>query len=180
MARTLKALPFVPDYVNLPAVRSFDCGDEPWEREVAAWIQGGPGGVLDDLQRGCEVWLYVTDEDGLVGLGSLAASRWQWPLPESPRVPISLIPMVGIQKRFWGKPDGPPDERFSARILDHLIFQAMGHTERQPLLGLFVDPRNVRAIRVYEKAGFTHFSKTYTDQASGVTYISMLLNLPTP
>jgi ribosomal protein S18 acetylase RimI-like enzyme len=88
--------------------------------------------------------------------------------------------MVGIQKRFWGKPDGPPDERFSAQILDHLIFQAIGHTERQPLLGLFVDPRDVRAIRVYEKAGFTRFSKTYTDAASGVTYISMLLNLPVP
>ena len=56
----------------------------------------------------------------------------------------------------------------------------MGHAERQPLLGLFVDPRNVRAIRVYEKAGFTRFSKTYRDQVSGVTYISMPLNLPIP
>lgn len=114
-----------------------------------------------------------------MGFGSLARSKWQWPLSESPRVPISLIPMVGIQKRHWGKPDGPPNERFSAQILDHLIFQAMQHTERHPLLELFVDPRNVRAIRVYEKAGFQRFSKTYTDQATGATYTSMLLNLPT-
>src|SRR5690349_5674425 len=45
MARTLKALPFLPEFVNLPAVQSFDCGDAPWEREVAAWIQVGLGGV---------------------------------------------------------------------------------------------------------------------------------------
>lgn len=87
--------------------------------------------------------------------------------------------MVGIQQAFWGKPDGPPNERYSAQILDHLIFQAMRHTERHPLLGLFVHPLNARAIRVYEKAGFEHFSKTYRDPETGVVYESMLLNLPT-
>ena len=76
----------------LPKVQQFDCGDEPWEREVSDWIKGGPGGVLDDLQRGCEVWLYANNSGELVGFGSLAASRWNWPSPTDPRVPISLIP----------------------------------------------------------------------------------------
>lgn len=107
-------------------------------------------------------------------------SRWPWPLPDSPHVPISLIPMVGIQKVYWGKPDGPPEERYSAQILDHLIYQAMQYTERHPLLGLFVDPRNVRAMRVYEKAGFVSFSKTYRDPDTGIVCESMLLNLPHP
>lgn len=75
MAHTLKTIPFMAEYVDSPAVRSFSCGSEPWEREVAAWIKGEPGGVLDDVQRGCEVWLYITDEDGLVGYGSLSPSR---------------------------------------------------------------------------------------------------------
>ncbi len=77
MPTVLRKLVFTPDL--LPEVQDFDCGDEPWEQEVAAWIKGSPGGVLDDLQRGCEVWLYVTEEEGLVGFGSLARSSWRWP-----------------------------------------------------------------------------------------------------
>lgn len=181
MPQTLHVIPFKPEHLALPEIRSFDCGNEPWEREVAEWIKGEPGGVLDAMRdRHCEVWLYASDADGLVGFGSLAPSRWPWPLPDSPRVPINLIPMVGIDRAFWGKPDGPADQRYSSQILDHLIFQAMQHSERHPLLGLFIHPQNVRARKVYERAGFAPFSKTYTDSDTGDAYESMLMNLPQP
>jgi RimJ/RimL family protein N-acetyltransferase len=43
-----------------------------------------------------------------------------------------------------------------------------------PLLGLFVHPENLRAIRAYERAGFRPFLQRYADRASGVTYQSMI------
>jgi len=174
----LRKIPFTPDL--LPSVQGFDCGDAPWEREVADWLKvpAGQGGAVDDLRRGCETWLYATDDGELVGVGSLTASRWNWPSAVDPRVPISLIPFVGVQRRFWGKPEGPPDERYSAQILGHLVFEAIQRRDRYPLVGLFVHPENVRAIRFYEKAGFAPFSKTYQDPTTGVVYRSMLLDLP--
>ncbi|MGI8549915.1 MAG: hypothetical protein ACR2PL_03805, partial [Dehalococcoidia bacterium] len=118
MPKILRRIPFTE--ALLPAVQDFYSGDELWEREASDWIKGGPGGVVDDMQRGCEVWLYATEDGLLVGFGSLAPSRWQWPLPDSPRISINLIPMLGVQRQFWGQPDGPPEERFSAQILDNL------------------------------------------------------------
>lgn len=68
----------------------------------------------------------------------------------------------------------------AAPILGHLILEATRHVERNPLLGLFVHPQNVRAKKVYGRAGFAPFSKTYPDPDTGVVYESMLLNLPQP
>ena len=66
----------------LPAVSDFDCGDEPFQREVSDWIRDTiPGGVSDALQRDTDVWLYSTEEGDLVGFGSLCRSLWSWPKP---------------------------------------------------------------------------------------------------
>jgi hypothetical protein len=97
-------------------------------------------------------------------------------LPEDPRVAINIIPNVAIQRQFWGKPDDPP--RYSAQMLDHLVFEARAHTDRQPLLGQYVDPRNARAIKAYRNAGFTDFHKLYQDD--GIEYVSMILKLEEP
>lgn len=175
MANSLTKVRFTEDY--LPAVSDFYCGDEPWEREVADWIRGGPGGVFDDMKRGAEVWLYGTDEEGLIGFGSLSASNWKWPDTSSRPIPINIIPMLGIRREFWGQPSGPGRKRYSAQIVEDLIAEARQHTERSPLLGLFVHPNNHRAIRAYEKVGFKRFFRTYTDQASGTIYHSMILRL---
>jgi len=60
----------------LPKVQGFDCGDEPWEREVADWLKAPSAeqGAIYDWYRGTEIWLYATEAGELVGVGSLGKS----------------------------------------------------------------------------------------------------------
>jgi hypothetical protein len=163
----------------LPFLADFDCGDEPWQKPLADWIKAPPGvknGALHELSKRkgkLEVWLHVNKSHEIVAYSALGVSNWEWPTSADPRVPISVIPNLAIQVKFWGKPVDPP--RYSKQILDHLIFEARKHSERQPLLGLFVDPRNERAIRAYQRAGFQTYFRRYADD--GVEYQSMLLKL---
>jgi hypothetical protein len=163
----------------LGAVADFDCGNEGWEKPLAEWVKAGPkvrNGALYEIKKRkgkLQVWPHINQADELVGYSSLGESSWEWPLPDDPRVPVSIIPNVAIQRRFWGKPDDPP--RYSRQIFDHLVFEARTHTGRHPLLGLYVDPRNVRAIKAYHNAGFTDFHRHYQDE--GIEYVSMILKL---
>lgn len=180
----------MPDYLRkipfgeelLKEVADFDCGDEEWERPLAAWIKAPPNvknGALYEMrkQKGkLTVWLHVNGVGDLVGYSALGASNWQWPTADDPRVPISVIPNVAIQKRFWGGPMGDPP-RYSTQILEHLIFEARRYQDRHPLLGLFVHPMNARAIKAYKAAGFAEYFRTYTDDEDDVEYVSMLLKL---
>jgi hypothetical protein len=181
MPDILRKIPFTEDLRE--AVRDFDCGSEPWEQPLNAWIKAGTevrNGALFERNQAAgkgkrlDVWLHVNQADELVGYSSLGESNWRWPLPSDPRVPISIIPNVAIQKRFHGKPDDPP--RYSKQILDHLVFEARRQTHRHPLIGLYVDPRNAVAVKVYRREGFQDF-QTYTDPADGVTYQGMILKL---
>jgi GNAT superfamily N-acetyltransferase len=172
MADLLIAVPFQAEHVDL--VRDFSCGEEAYERELAEWIQHDS---LPTLARGGKVWLYVTAQKEIVGYGSLAVSRWNYPAPSNKRISLALVPAVAIQKAFWGKPDGPCEERYSSQILDHLIVEAARLPTDIPFLGLFVHPDNHRAIRVYERHGFQQFSQTATDKATGVIYRGMIRSL---
>jgi len=155
-------------------VRDFSCGDEPYERDRATWIQSE---AAETIARGGNVWLYVTENRDVIGFGSLAVSRWNYPEPANRRVALALIPAVAVQKQFWGKPDGPRDNRYSSQILDDLILTAAQLKLDAPILGLFVHPENQRAIKAYERAGFIMFSKTYIDKATNVEYRSMIRRL---
>src|SRR5262249_50409861 len=163
----LSKRPFQPADIYLPAVQNFDCGTEPWELEVSDWIKGKPGGVLDDLNRAgsCEVWLYGTAEDGLVGFASLSEPSWGYPNRSDPKP--NLIPMLGIQRQFRGKPDGLKGDRYSAQIMDDIIAEARKHMERVPAIVLYVHPNNLRAIQFYRDTGFQDYHRTFTDQKSG-------------
>jgi RimJ/RimL family protein N-acetyltransferase len=171
----LRAIPYSADLQE--HVADFACGDEPYERELADWIRNE---ALPAMERGTRVWLFVTEEGDLVGYGSLGTTNWRWPDPKSERVTLNIIPAVAIQRHYWGKPDGPREQRYSTQILDHLIAEATDRTDTAPLLGLFVHPDNHRAIRAYERAGFTRFSHTYKDKETGVVYISMIYPLRRP
>lgn len=175
MPRELRKIPWNDEYIETEPVRSFHCGGEYWEREIEQWIKHD---VVEERRRmpPVEVWLYYTDEDGLIGYGSLGESRWRWPLPSGRRVPISIIPAVGIDRRFWGQPEGPPEGRFSNRIMADLVEEARQRHERVPVIGLYVHPDNRRAMRLYERLGFQYFHHTYRN-ADGIDYISMVLKL---
>lgn len=180
MQHILKRRRFVPEDLQLSAVQSFWCGNKPWEREVADWITNrAEEGVLHNMKHyGCDVWLYMTQDDVLVGFGSLGRSRWRWPEPHSNRVSISLIPMLGIKHEFHGKPDGVPiEDHYSTQILDDLIEEASEHHERHPLLGLFVHPQNTKAIDFYARHGFEPFTLTFWHEEFNVDYISMIRDL---
>jgi ribosomal protein S18 acetylase RimI-like enzyme len=175
MSGSLIAVEFTEQH--LPQVQDFDCGGESYERELADWIRQES---VPAIARGCKVWLYVTPQKEIIGYGSLALTRWNYPEPSSKRVALAVIPAVAIQKQFWGQPDGPKEGRFSSQILDHLIVKAAYLPTAVQVLGLFVHPQNQRAIKVYERAGFQHFTQTFTDKTTGITYRSMIRPLSTP
>lgn len=178
MPDLLRKIPFSAEL--LPFVQDFDCGSEPWQTPLSEWIKApvaiknGAIGQLHKKKSQLQVWLHINAADELVGFSSLGPSNWKWPTPDDPRVPISIIPNVAIQKRFHGKPEEPP--RYSKQMMDHLVFEARQHQDRHPLLGLYVDPRNTPAIKLYRREGFQDF-QTYTDAVDGITYQGMILKL---
>lgn len=90
----------------------------------------------------------------VVGYGSLGSHRWRYPNPKkSDPLPIQIIPLFGIDKRFHGFPPGSPaPERFASRVFEDLLTKAIARvTTHGDLLGLLVDRRNVRAARFYER-----------------------------
>jgi GNAT superfamily N-acetyltransferase len=188
MPTILNAIPFDADL--LPLVQDFDCSTGPsptyWEAEINEWIQADPAmkdGALFWVRKGTEVWMYADENDEVIGYGSLCRS--QWPdhgvlekVPKTKAVPISLIPAVGIDKRYQGGPPGAErNERYSHKILQHLIRAARNHTDRQPYLGLYVHPDNVKAIALYRREHFIDFPQRFWHQEAGVHYVSMILKL---
>src|SRR5262249_8164208 len=138
MSSDLTRIPFTEE--SLPKVQGFDCGDEPWEREVSDWIKAplGEGGALDELQQGSHVWLYVNEADVLDWFGSLCITMQRCPRSKDPQIVVRSIPMLGVDRKFWGQPLGPVEDRYSIRILADLIAEARKHQDERPILILFV------------------------------------------
>lgn len=157
----------------LPVVRDFNYGTEPWEKDLAAWM-------FDDcvpaMASGTKVWLYLNQDGECVGYGSLGPALWSYPKKNSPRVPVLVIPAVAIRTEFKGQPkddrsdDPRVDGRYSSQIMRQLLLTAFQWPGQFPVVGLFVDPRNTPAIKVYERFGFEKFDPPYTDKTTGVAY----------
>lgn len=100
----------------------FCCGPEPWAREATAWLKGSDS--IESMEsRKTEVWLYYTEGDELVGFGSLGTTRRRWPPPQGTHENLLILPMLGIDFRFRGKPQDS-ESRFSNQIMRDLIAKA--------------------------------------------------------
>jgi GNAT superfamily N-acetyltransferase len=169
MPDPLHFVAFTPDLLD--EVQDFDCGEQPFQQELAEWIQKD---AVPAMARGTKVWLYVNQAGEVVGYGSLGVTRWKYPDAASRRAELLIIPAVALRKAFWGKPDGPPKERYSSQIMEHLLAEALAWPGKPLAVGLFVRPENVGAIKLYERFGFRPFGHTYTDPQTGVTYRSFI------
>jgi len=187
MPRTIQPIPFREEFVLRDDVQQFSCGDRPWETEVSDWIKDrNQPAVLNDVKRRHTlVWLYATQDDGLVGFGSLGKTKWEL-MPGSSRIRLWLIPMLGLDRRFQGQPNDGSEDRFSNQIMDHVISEArnranteVGQPEAcEPLLGLFVHPQNTKAKHIYMiRFNFAETTVTNHDDETGVDYEGLLLNL---
>ncbi|MBI1913360.1 MAG: GNAT family N-acetyltransferase [Planctomycetes bacterium] len=158
---------FTPDL--LLEVQDFDYGEEPYQKELAEWMRNE---AVPALKRGSKVWLYINQATEIVGYSSLGVTRWRYPGPTSRKTELVIVPAVALRKAFWGKPDGPADERYSSQIMRHLLDEARDWSGELPALGLFVHPDNLAATKLYERFGFRPFFHTYTDPGTKVTYRS--------
>jgi RimJ/RimL family protein N-acetyltransferase len=169
MPELLRYVPFAPEL--LADLGELDCGEEPYQKELAVWLQQDASAAL---ARGTKVWLYVNEATEVVGYGSLGQTRWKYPDPDSPKAALLVIPAVALRRPFWGKPEGPAEDRFSSQIMRHLLTEALAWPGTLPALGLFVHPDNHAARKLYERFGFRPFHHTYHDPGTGTTYQSLL------
>lgn len=177
----LQRIRFTP--AELPKVQQFDCGNEIWQLEISNWIKApfGGDGAADAVTAAdtsaTDVWLYADDDGNLVGFGSLAESWQRWPKAKDPEIRVSVIPYMAIDRRFWGQPPGPWQDRYAAQILRNLIDEASKHRDLRPLLKLLVYEKNDAAIKLYERVGFVEYHKPRRDPSNGLLYKRMALVL---
>lgn len=172
-------------HTDLPSVQGFCCGDEPFEQEVADWLKSPaiPGvdyaaNSIGSLDKPSRVWLYRLGEH-LVGFGALAKTAWPWPGKNSdPKLQLTIIIWVGVQKEFQGQPPGPRNDRYAAQILDDLVSEAAADSKTHPILGLYVHKDNKKAIKFYKDAGFSDELVQRKNKDSGeVEYFKMFIVL---
>jgi hypothetical protein len=68
----LQVVAFTP--AMLAVVGGFDCGDEPYQQELAHWVLND---AVPAQARGTKVWLYQNQAGEVVGYSSLGTTRWK-------------------------------------------------------------------------------------------------------
>jgi GNAT superfamily N-acetyltransferase len=186
MTNRLTKHPFTAD--DIADVQDFDCGDAPYEKEVADWLKGPDDPAIDSAltsikhpQRPGRVWLYKLDDD-LVGFGALAHTEWRWPGKNNdPKLSLSVIIWVAVQRKYWGQPAGARENRYAAQILDDLVAEAAQDANTHPVLGLFVHKANQKAIKFYKNAGFSDELVHRRDKVTNeIEYYKMFIILDDP
>jgi hypothetical protein len=147
----------------LPQFEHFHCGHDPWDVEVADWITGRSADcvAVDIQERRCKVFAYRNRADDLIGFAALGKTNGEWPQQTSPRLPVAIIPWMGLHTKFHGRPGGEGEVRYSDQIVADLVYEAAQYKRRY--LVLFVHPQNVGAIKVYSRNGFERSDKTLAE-----------------
>ena len=101
----------------------FDCGSGNWAQAATEWIQGSDAWESIKIRK-TRVWLYRNEQNVLVGYGSLGFTRRKWPPPNGQHGNLQIIPMLGLDFHFHGKPVDR-QWRYSHQIVSHLRYEAI-------------------------------------------------------
>jgi ribosomal protein S18 acetylase RimI-like enzyme len=181
MSQDLEKEPFGEEHFE--EVQSFRCGSLPHQVEVSDWLKRpmGEDGALTaihDPQKPNRVWLYRLPDNSLVGFGAIGRSEWRWTGKKEPYLPVTMITWFGVHEDYQGQPPLPKENRYSRKIFEDLISEALEDQETHPVLGLVVRAENTRAIHLYREFGFTdHGLQPFTDKQTNVQYQKMALIL---
>lgn len=171
MPTSLYRRPWTGEDLTRREIQRFYCGTARWARRAATWIRR-PGSLTQARKQETEIWLYETPDAEIVGYGSLGPWRTKDSPPDS-----SIIPMLAIRSEFQGRPSDQPGNRYSDQIIGDLVAEAASHTERRPLIGLYVDPENGPAIRVYERHFFELMPDITRKDDDGIQHVLMVRRL---
>lgn len=130
-------------------IERFECGEDDFAKRAEDWLKGTPPdecAFKSIEERNTKVWIYIV-EDCVVGFGSLGPNK-------ADNQDISFIPMLAVGSNFQGKTND--DKKISDHIIEDLIEEA--RETGKPLLCLFVSKHNFKAVRLYEKHGFSAYA----------------------
>lgn len=165
---------------HLPLVQDFDCGDEPWEREIANYLksEAADGALTQSEERGNGAWLYFNEDRALVGYAVIGLTNWRWPDPKTKKQYPHAV-AIGVDRRFSGQPPGPREGRYSWQIVTDLMAEVLKYPDVGSVLTLFVHESNARAIAFYRNLQFEFVpGLNYVDRTTASTYLAMAVKLP--
>jgi len=174
MSARLEAISFARDMWSLPVVQRFECGQELWEREIGDWLRADPqtnfGAAFDVSNAICRVWLF-TDEDALVGVGSIGPTFASWPKPNSKqKFPATAIPWLAVDTHHQRK-------GYGRQILEYLLAEASALKATNRFVVLSVHVGNRAVLDWYRRENFVEFGNPRIDSDNGQTYQRMILDL---
>jgi ribosomal protein S18 acetylase RimI-like enzyme len=154
------------DASQFERVRDFSCArpgqaEERWEQDVSWWIKAplGEGGALDAVRdKTAEVWLYLDDQENLIGFISLGVAPVDTTTASTLPSSVYTVPYFGIHTKFRGQPDGPREQRHAWRIFQGLIDEAERRGNNTTLT-LYVDPANPAYQGFYPLFGFVEVDR---------------------
>ena len=171
MSAGIQRIPFDETLRSHAKVAAFDCGPQPWEKQIGDWLRSDDPSesAVACVRRNENVWLYVNDSGDLVGMGSLGIGRLAWPKPSSKLVAASSIPMLGVDAKYQGS-------GFGGKILSDLVATALLEAHIRPQLVLYVHESNVRALDFCRKHNFIEHGKPWLDRSTGWLNKRMVLD----
>jgi hypothetical protein len=167
---------------HIRGLRDFYCGSDPWAVDAAHWIK--TRNIATERKRGASIWLFGTEELGIVGYGSYSSTQiFNRESPKPLVITLGHIPYIAVRNEFQGKPDGvSKEDRFASLILRHILSEAVADylknaadkTRRPELHGL-VDVSNNKALTFFRRWNFEITGQTTTPDDK--TYHRIILSL---
>lgn len=157
--------PITEDDCKRTDVAEFNCGDEPWQTEVAEFLTSGEALKLHKPDRKLTL-LYCQDggEGDVMGYASIVRKRGNL---GDESVPYLHIVYFGVGINLQGHGHG-------TRMLG--ILKAVAEAGGAAFIDLFVHERNLRAIQMYERNGFSFLDVAPHENENG-RYVRMARKL---